>query len=933
MSKKFQASPVAKYSGRNETSRSMELDTRSFRSKAGEEGNDPFSAAEDGFIGIPAIATRTNQTATTRCSILCSAVALALLLVTGVRTTVIVLTDTSISESNELPTQKLPEENRFLQVGSFATENSTEIGSNDTVVAADNDFQPTTEATTEEETVSFVPIGPVPNPMPTLAPRTSFATENSTEIGSNDTVVAADNDFQPATKATTEEETVSFVPIGPVLTPVPTLAPSTSEPSTSPAPTISNSQTSRPTKPDTIYVEVSTLPTARFPTLSPSLSLSSSPTISNAPTITGSPTPILSSAPSFAPTHFPSISPTVSPTWSPAPTISPAPSNYPTNLPSSVPTDFPSTLPSAKPSISLYPSPSPSISLEPTLSLLPSSSPSVPPTTILRDTATELNIVMIMTNVPKSDLSDDERQIWESVTDDHVKNFYQKSAETFPDDWPMKNIGVKTYIVGEIFATETMDYDTDDDATTESQPEKQTSTPAPVFLEDDNPAAAVDAAEPDRTFELKITYNQTITAEFTDRDGKLNDHEDLFVLPFSTDSFTYSVQLKDAMGWQNRFHIEIEGGERETAPPTGGPTKPPRLTTAQTIAISASIVMGACLIVVFLLWDRTQKGDGRNNDPASPDAGSSSSSVGMRPPYESEKGKPIEFSRDNRKNTEDYDGSTRSAPAHLRRGEQYLFKNNPFAESRKEEGNHKGTGTHKSRHVSKDSENSVLSLRDKSFRSITPEADSPKTNSNDKQSIPKQLPRSIRAVSAGEYLVSTSASARGFHHLPPLPPQPSGSGVSGSSTTNEEPRRQSFDHTRRSSGDSMIQLPPPAHYQRRRPPPTTRVSSISDDSMTEISMLTSTVQRDFGIDGEFGAPTHVDFPPPIPDHDIDEPSEAFRSPLHIPHEDGHGDFGSMATRPESPIPTTMLGLAPMSMANSILTPSQTGFDMKIRDIE
>eukprot|EP00536_Pseudo-nitzschia_multiseries_P004592 jgi/Psemu1/285199/fgenesh1_pg.77_\ len=714
--------------------------------------------------------------------------------------------------------------------------------------------------------------------------------------------------------------------------------------------------------------------------------------------------------------------------------MSRSPSNRPTETPSSMPTETPSISPSSAPSLSVRPSLSPSVSTSPTLSGAPTQTGIIIQATLSptfpSETATEVNIVMIIENVPNELQTPEDIEVWQNVTNDHMEGFYQVFNELFPKDFPINITKVDTMFVSQEPIGEAVDDEGNEneggggggggggDPPTEIQAEKQLQlsspqTPAPASTEDENPSpslatapATATATAPDTTTDgtvptaanpgpitLRITYNQTIHGTSThfgdDTAVGLNDQEELFILPFVTDSFDYSVRLAEAItGWEdNWIYVEdVDPGERETSAPSEAPTQGPRLSASQTSIISASIVIGACLIVVFLLWDRSHKSsDVRHNDHRqagshagfsnsnsnSSSAAAAAAAAGMKPPLEWKA--PLGTANHNHKNEDDHI-STRSAPAHLRRGDQHLQRstnNNPAVEARQQQsqlpsfddgGQLKGGVNSHSRHgVARDNSNSYITtrtLRDRSSHSRessisnTPEDGSPKLSSNDEQSatsygIPKHVPLSIRAISGGESSVMTfvserSMSSRGLHQLPPLPPQPTGHTTSTSATTNDSSRHRgvSAENNRRSSGDhshnhdtSQQQLPP-SQYQRRRGPMGMKVSSISDDSATDLSMVTANFRSDneLGSD-EFAAATHHDFPPPIPDEDLDLPGSAFASPLHIPDEEALSNpsgFGSMSTRPESPIPT-MLGLAPTR--NSIMTPSQAGFDMKIQDLE
>jgi hypothetical protein len=632
-------------------------------------------------------------------------------------------------------------------------------------------------------------------------------------------------------------------------------------------------------------------------TSSPSMS----PTISFQPTISSEPTDTPSI--SLQPTNIPSDPPTVRPTFTSAPSISYAPSSTPSNLPTNKPTNIPSDVPTESPTISSVPSSVPTASHEPSVSLQPSIESAVlMPTHIF-----EFDIVMILTNVPShltsenvpSNLTSEEIEIWQDVTSRHLFQYYEEIEKTF-SDWPIHIIDVQTTLQNqtvEITSTEELMRVVDSTIDNDNDSIGLLPPVAPPLIE-----AATAMKE---TMTLNITYSQNVTystyeSNFTEREL----YDWLFVIPYQTDPFTYTIDLVYAMNWSTFVLVYyVTPGQQESPAPTPAPIEKEDGTNwATTIAISGSIILAACLIVAFLLWERVHKSDPNGMMFANHrgDA-STTSSIGGIPRHHrrfestagiqgdlaamSERdigGLPMEMYSINRhnnnfnknsiltgggesNNSNNSDGeemintSIRSAPimSTIRRSEeqQRLGRRGVLTPN-------SNTSTHSSfisrtnhTHTSGITNSSSSSSKTMGERSVDNDGYDPSRSS---PGIPKQIPISNRndsnhsssggRLSSGSYnsVINRNNSNNRLHPLPPLPPPP-------------RPFEQ-FDY-----GDGTNTIPA-AHFLRpsvRRSPFGMRVSSITDSTITDFSYLSDA----FRMDREYSDPLN-DAPelPTISDH-------------------------------------------------------------------
>jgi hypothetical protein len=645
-------------------------------------------------------------------------------------------------------------------------------------------------------------------------------------------------------------------------------------------------------------------------TVSPSSVPSMPPTVSFQPTISSEP----SDLPSVTrqPTYIPSKTPTFRPSLSHAPSISNAPSSAPSNSPttkppsvhpsespskSAMPTNIPSDAPTEFPTISLVPSSVPTASHEPSVSLFPS----IP--TLEIKTYGEIDIEMILENVPPN-LTSEQIKIWQNVTSDHLLQYYEDIEDTFPEDWPIHIMSVQTTLQDQM----TVDTPTDNDDNLSGIPPNDEK----VEGEELAPPLIEAATARKETITLNITYTQNVT--YTTNLSNITDSEvfdRLFVIPFQTDSFTYSISLINAMNWSTFVNVrDVTPGETEPEPdPTSAPTENENdtgaLNSTSTFAISGSIILAACLIVAFLLWERVHKGDpnammfaDRRGDA------STTSSIGGIPHHHQRfestggiqgdlatmsehdiGGLPMEMYSINRHNNnfnknsiltgggennnsnssdgeEIINSSIRSAPimSTIRRSEVQQRLGGRGVLTPNTNTNSAFISRTNHTHTSGVTNSSSSSSKTMGERSVENDDSDPYRSS---PGIPQQIPISSRndsnhsgggRSSSGSYNSVNNRNNNNnndrLHPLPPLPPPP----------RSFEPPRQ-FDHV-----DSTNTLSA-AHFGRpsvRRSPFGMRVSSITDSSITDFSYLSDA----FRMDREYSDDQLNDAPelPPISDH-------------------------------------------------------------------
>ena len=677
--------------------------------------------------------------------------------------------------------------------------------------------------------------------------------------------------------------------------------------------------TGEPDQPEAL--DVTNPPSSSFtPTLSPTITYrpSSSPSISSQPTFTAPPS--TSVAPSFGPSDVPSTWPSVVPTTTFSPSVSPStsptatmePSRSPTRVPSSIPTQsvMPSSLPSEsfQPTMSFSPSESPSESPTASPTLVPTSSP-----TRAQYKVSEEDLVMELQNVPEP--FDNQTIItWQHVTSRYMVEFFGYLHGNYSSDFPFNITSVETTAKMQQYKNISQNF-------VEGQGEKKenednslsarndTSVPNGQLISD----LSTEPEEVAGTYTINITYNQDISYEIIGDNRNMTDEEQnqfinqLFLLPFTTSSFHYSMELVEAMNWSTWVNVKAVEVKPVT-PPEPGPALA-RLNIGTTLAISLSIIFSACLIVAYLLWDRTKK-VGTNKCDESSIGFSVHGTPSRSGPVVGQGGiwgPGVYYNNDDNGNVkltvdEEVLTSVRSAPAHLRRN---LVDDSgaPFDERRGRSVSREsleGRRTHKSTGSASSNADRYSDGSPKPFPTeVIRYGGTPKQNSTTSERIIKNQP-----------------------YLPPLPP-PSAFGSSsmhGRVATNESLDESSLslhvalNDTKNNGRDNErdnINRPPSTAFRRPSRSLGMRISNLTDVSMTDLSFMTDA----FGTERSYSdAYTNANqrLNEPSPTHANQTRPEQFRSPLHLPDESAGVTVIDpiLSNAPESPIPTmaTMLGL-------------------------
>jgi hypothetical protein len=384
-----------------------------------------------------------------------------------------------------------------------------------------------------------------------------------------------------------------------ILTPAPTSP--TGVPSTMPTefPTIfSHPPTERPSAIPSAFPTVTQMPSnspsvSMMPTISyvPSISPSQSP--SKAPSLTPSESP--THAPSFHPSSMPSLPPSDSPTFSAIPSLEPSvtPTDYPTqsnrpsltpsvsgaptttaeptmlpsNAPTYFPTDSPSDVPTPRPP-TMRPSDSPTNRPSIPPSMFPSTVPTMNPTLSVAPLS-EPRITMTLQGMP-AEFTATQQEEWENITSNHVFLFYKKFNEIEPGVIPVNVSSVETTFKQQSFQLS--------------------------------------------TGRLEIEYEQTIVFG---RYRPIEDEEELFIAPFTENTQDYIIELLKAWDLDDLIVLKsVLIGEEESAPP---PTQSQSagISAGALTAISISIVLGACVVVAFLFWDKRSKNGRRSQEVGS----------------------------------------------------------------------------------------------------------------------------------------------------------------------------------------------------------------------------------------------------------------------------------------------------------------------------
>ncbi|KAG7355027.1 filamentous hemagglutinin family outer membrane protein [Nitzschia inconspicua] len=692
--------------------------------------------------------------------------------------------------------------------------------------------------------------------------------------------------------------------------------PETAAPTDSPTITASpsNLQSNAPTAMDSNMP--SPLPSHTFsPSHAPTttVSPSTSPSLSLQPTMSPQPTDLPSHVPSFQPSSSPSLEPSQQPSLSSQPTITPQPTrthtpttsaqpslapttDFPSMTPSSsvAPSAIPSQIPSMQPSVSSQPSFSPSVSNAPTISSMPSpvpsvvptflpsnmpsqpsESPSMSPTIILEDEPFGADkIYMVLDGMP-GELGEPEIEIWQNVTSEHILSFWNKLFLDHPDNTPIFVSSVATQLQEQSVSSEEQSV----------------------------------IGELGSSVVLRIQYTQEFVygmfgdrrIDTTDNDGEVRQSPTqsmdtemlqyfLVVLPFTADSYEYSNALMDALNLTSFVLVrEIEAGD-----PIPAPTPAPigsSISQTAVRAISASIVVGACLIVAFLLWDRKRKDSGRF--PPGMESDDDDSRHGRRPGMDE-----LEF--DNAGQPVDWTNPYSEAAAISRGGNGGVGITGGTIASGGTTGGNRSSVSSKDGSHSGEIPMGPLT-RPPSNRNM------PGIRTNTVVEAAPPVPMGIRGAQPSRRTASTG-------NLPPLAP--------GGTTLNNG---GAFNG---SSGRYMN-----SSWSNRSPYSIGSISggnwrhtSVTD---TEITDLTYSDVQSEGRGSDVANLTHL---PPISDESLkddgvpEHSNYTVFSPLHIPDEEAIG-LAAGLTPPASPIPSMME--SPSDMADPVMT----GFQLEIKELE
>jgi hypothetical protein len=111
---------------------------------------------------------------------------------------------------------------------------------------------------------------------------------------------------------------------------------------------------------------------------------------------------------------------------------------------------------------------------------------------------------------------------------------------------------------------------------------------------------------------LKIEYEQTIVLG---RYRTVEDEKELFVIPFTENTQDYIIEMLKAWDLDDLIVLKsVIVGEEETAPT---PSQSDGISAGALTAISISIVLGACVVVAFLFWDKRAKNVRRSQEQGS----------------------------------------------------------------------------------------------------------------------------------------------------------------------------------------------------------------------------------------------------------------------------------------------------------------------------
>eukprot|EP00980_Cylindrotheca_fusiformis_P001274 scaffold332_cov117-Cylindrotheca_fusiformis.AAC.34 len=171
---------------------------------------------------------------------------------------------------------------------------------------------------------------------------------------------------------------------------------------------------------------------------------------------------------------------------------------------------------------------------------------------------------MTLQGLPSA-LSPTQLLLWENITSEHILRFYRKFNDVEPGVIPVNVTNVMTTFQQQLFQSS--------------------------------------------RGRLEIEYAQTLVLG---RYRDIGDEKQFFVIPFTENSQDYVIALLTGLDLDSLISVEsVIVGEAE---PTATPDEDDDsgISVGALVAISISIVLAACVIVAFLLWDKKAKSQRRS---------------------------------------------------------------------------------------------------------------------------------------------------------------------------------------------------------------------------------------------------------------------------------------------------------------------------------
>lgn len=490
-------------------------------------------------------------------------------------------------------------------------------------------------------------------------------------------------------------------------------------------------------------------------------------------------------------------------------------------------------------------------------------------------------------------MSLDEQAVWENVTSQHVVDFYNTWHDALGNRAPLNITSVETTLSSQVILTDR-------------------------------------AGSWEDTVVVELTYAQTIEYGLLDPEleQQVNEEDDislldeyLFLLPFRSDSFSYIAALLPALGLDNWLILDgIILGERPVAPTPAPPPSAISQTAVRTI--SASIVLGACLIVAFLFWDRKRKDARYRDDDESGDGGTGMGMNDYNTTDFDNAGQPVDWTNPYSDSGIGGVGAATGTAVAVAAGARGTALTGPGSRTgsgdRRTDVSDDGTGT----------------LSEGGRGGITPAGTFTTALTGGTMSTV--------ASSAGTTPLSSSRPSRNSGSLPPLPPS-TGEHMRTSTGSSNAHTLSSNGYQYRSS--STISRPSPFASQIPHGP---RQTSIADTELTDLTYSDGGYQlsdrgSDFGMSSALSvimddspnskyrsSGNGSNGPNRSGSGNIEGGSTPF-SPLHIPDDEAIG-LAAGLTPPSSPI-ASMLGLSSTEDTFDDSQLQMNGFDMQIHELE